>query len=50
MGSEFTPGRPDSLLLSHLRGSGIPIMDEFGFPSEIFHYYVLAAVPYSMKI
>ena len=42
------PGRPDVFFIS-LSGDGIPVVDKFGFPSELFHDYILVAFPSSMK-
>ena len=42
--SSHLPGR------SHSRGDGIPVVDKFRFPSELFHCYILVAFPSSMKI
>ena len=41
-------GRPDVLFVS-LSGDGVPVVDKFRFPSELFHDYILVAFPSSMK-
>lgn len=50
-GSEFTPGRCGLAPSVSLTWRwDLHLMDELGFSLEIFHYYILVGVPYSMKI